>query len=452
MSSDDDVEFLDNFVQWVIRLSRTANYQISFSPVSVALAVVGTKVVVSDETTDDIGNVDESPDPVFTQLLLQISSAGLYASPVWGLAAMEEATEEATDEAIDQLAGYNQLLSILPLVNLAGTNFQGSLQVKESVPDFVTSEKIRSFLYTYQDPVDGTVILELFACKAGWFSYENRVVSIFADLKFAPPLVIDVDQDSRNKLIQDGFSRAGQNFDFVTDKYGFPGQAIETRISPLRQFIDVTPLQIKNCCDRRYPNNNRVASLTKAGACIFAGYSPADGSFVLSPKCDLRMTEICSTELFRDIDICKCINRPTAPVSNDQEAYAFASDIVRVPERCLTAACNAFGVYVPTKFRDTICPNLCTSVLNVHSSGNNMVLLDDVRMKTECSTVLSFEGTIPDSLENDGDSVSNNERIESTETLMPGAWDVGGIGVPIVLLVVFVILIVYFTWLGFTIL
>ena len=113
------------------------------------------------------------------------------------------------------------------------------------------------------------------------------------------------------------------------------------------------------------------------------GYTLDPNSGMPPPLCDLRMTQLCNDPVMSSSDACSCLQRPNPEIMNTS-VYKYLSDTLNVPDTCLTGACDPSTSYVPSTLRNQICPNICSSILQVNSDGFANVEIDGVNMAVWC--------------------------------------------------------------------
>jgi hypothetical protein len=151
--------------------------------------------------------------------------------------------------------------------------------------------------------------------------------------------------------------------------------------SPFVYFLNNSPKYINKCCTNT-ENNGSLGGLQNV--CDYFSYRFDHYSKLSSPQCDSKMEEICKKEEYKDNTLCSCINR-TNPKIMDKPLYNYLTDTLKIPSSCISGACDDSTSYVPSELRRQICPNTCTSLLNVNSNGYANVDIDGVNMVVECN-------------------------------------------------------------------
>ena len=142
------------------------------------------------------------------------------------------------------------------------------------------------------------------------------------------------------------------------------------------------------------------------------------------PLCDLRMAQLCNSDDPNmsnniGIDECSCLQRSNTTIM-DKPLYQYLSDNLNIPPTCLSGACDPSVSYVPSDLRKQICPNICSSILEVNSNGMANVEIDGVNMSVWCdqttgtvslsseSPLLASESTSNKSGNNNNNNNNNN--------------------------------------------
>jgi hypothetical protein len=176
----------------------------------------------------------------------------------------------------------------------------------------------------------------------------------------------------------------GVNLDNVEAAWAavFPVPHVNT--APFLYFMENSAKYITKCC-----KTNFKTSLEKNGlqqVCNYLKFVFDPYARLPSPQCDSVMAEMCATDDYKDDIECTCINR-TNPKIMDKPLYDYLTEHLKIPAACISGACDNATSYVPAALRRQICPNICTSLLNVNADGYANVDIDGVSMIVECNQI-----------------------------------------------------------------
>ena len=201
---------------------------------------------------------------------------------------------------------------------------------------------------------------------------------------------------------------------------------------PFFYFMMNSPKWLNKCCnfnpqtdfevddDLKYFCSVRGDKLTLPGGLQIPSYTLDPNSNSSTPLCDLRMSQLCDSNNPNmanniGIDECSCLQRTNTTVM-DQPLYQYLSDTLNIPPTCLSGACDPSVSYVPADLRKQICPNICSSVLQVDSNGMANVEIDGVNMSVWCdqttgTVALSSESPLLASESTSNKSGNNNKWV-----------------------------------------
>lgn len=124
--------------------------------------------------------------------------------------------------------------------------------------------------------------------------------------------------------------------------------------------------------------------LSSVCANTYSMYNKEPLSGLPSPQCDRRMRELCAMKSEANNPICACINRPD-PSMMGQTLSEYTTKTLKLPDKCTSGTCNVKLSYVPASLRRQICPNICSSIVEVDSDGYSAVEMDDIHVGVECN-------------------------------------------------------------------
>lgn len=154
---------------------------------------------------------------------------------------------------------------------------------------------------------------------------------------------------------------------------------------PFHYFLMNSPKWLNRCCNFNSETDNNP---TLKFFCTDPLYTLDPNSQAPRKGCDIRMQQLCDEDdpnmvANKGIDACSCLQRPD-PKIMDTTVYKYLSNVLKVPDTCLTGACAPEISYVPGNLRRQECPNICSSILNVNSDGFANVEIDGVHMAVHC--------------------------------------------------------------------
>ena len=145
-------------------------------------------------------------------------------------------------------------------------------------------------------------------------------------------------------------------------------------------FLGNSTKYINSCCSS--PDTPPFLSTVCANTYSMYNKEPLSG--LPSPQCDRRMRELCAIKSEANDPICACINRPD-PSMMGQTLSEYTTKTLKLPDKCTSGTCNVKLSYVPTSLRRQICPNICSSIVEVDSDGYSTVEMDDIHVGVECN-------------------------------------------------------------------
>ena len=145
-------------------------------------------------------------------------------------------------------------------------------------------------------------------------------------------------------------------------------------------FLGNSTKYMNLCCSS--PDTQPYLSTVCANTNSMYNKEPLSG--LPSPQCDSRMRELCAIKSEANDPICACINRPD-PSMMGQTLSEYTTKTLKLPDKCTSGTCNVKLSYVPASLRRQICPNICSSIVEVDSDGYSTVEMDDIHVGVECN-------------------------------------------------------------------
>jgi len=185
-----------------------------------------------------------------------------------------------------------------------------------------------------------------------------------------------------------------------------------TNFTPFTYFLTNSIKYINKCCNLSALNDQGVENLLKScenSNFIFDGFAQLP-----NPKCDSTMATMCATGPNFNSELCSCINRKNPTLIGNVKLYNYLTKQLNIPEACISGICNEQISYVPANLRRQICPNICSSILNVDAKGYANIEIDGVKMTIECNQTtgqISIPKTLASIRGNNGDSKQPNRWI-----------------------------------------